>query len=214
MSVAEVRPDTPRPFDHARHERLSCGACHGAGELHRTLTVRTARDCAACHHDPRRGGACAVCHAAPARAEARGVSAPLSLTVWEAPRTRTLPFNHRVHGNLACGGCHGTPVTLEVDRKCGSCHLEHHRPEADCAACHPAPAPAAHPAEAHLGCGGSGCHAPEVAPSPTLSRSLCLTCHLGQRAHEPGRACAACHEIPGAARSMHAGPARAPGGAP
>jgi hypothetical protein len=183
-----------RPFDHNRHERLSCRACHGTGEQHRTLLVRTSMDCARCHHDPARVGTCRDCHATPPEPGAVAVS--LKLTVVDTARLRELPFEHRRHDAVACVNCHGTPVTLAPNRECASCHAEHHRPEANCSGCHSTINRVVHPRHSHMSCAGSGCHAPTVAPRPALSRNLCLTCHPEQRNHEPQGSCAACHGIP------------------
>lgn len=189
---------TRRPFEHQRHDRVSCRACHGTGPRHRTILVRTARDCAGCHHDASRGGDCLRCHARADLPPAGRVGVLMALSVGDSARVRDLPFDHAVHRDAACGACHATPVTLAPARDCGSCHERHHRPEASCSSCHARVARDAHDARAHLSCAGAGCHASAVAPPPALSRSLCLTCHEPQRDHEPGRACAACHEIPDA----------------
>jgi hypothetical protein len=183
-----------RPFRHSQHESLSCSQCHGAGERHRTTTVRTARDCAACHHDPGRAAACGSCHR-PAELPAVGrVAASMALTIWESERVRALPFAHGRHTAIACKHCHRRPVSLAVDRECTACHSDHHRLEANCTSCHPATGDAVHRAESHRSCAGSGCHAPGVAPA--LSRSLCVMCHAEQKNHEPGSGCTACHHIP------------------
>ena len=184
---------TSRPFDHVVHEALSCTSCHGAGERHRTLLVKSPRDCAACHHDARSPRTCTVCHPTAALPEPGTVSRELALGVWTGPRTRQLPFGHGVHEQVACRECHGTPVTLAMDRSCGSCHESHHSSATDCAACHTPPMQPVHGAEVHLSCAGAGCHAPNRAPPLTLSRSLCLSCHVAQRDHETDGQCATCH---------------------
>ena len=204
-AIVDSTPRGGRPFEHRRHERVSCRACHGAGERHRTLFVRTARDCASCHHDARRGMSCGACHAPGELAAATMVAARLTLTVRDSSTVRPLPFRHTVHvaaGKLACTTCHATPVTLARNRECASCHADHHLAAADCSSCHAAPRAGAHDARAHLSCTGAGCHAASVAPPPTLSRSLCLTCHVAQRDHERGGSCAACHRVPDATRHV------------
>jgi hypothetical protein len=183
-----------RPFEHRQHESLSCRQCHGTGERHRTTVVRSARDCAACHHDPRRRGTCGDCHR-PSELPATGqVERRMMLTVWESARIRALPFAHEVHAALDCEDCHRTPVSLAMSRECTACHTEHHRPEANCTSCHPAMEPVVHQAESHLSCAASGCHGPGAAPA--LSRSLCIMCHTGQKTHEPESDCTTCHHIP------------------
>lgn len=185
-----------RPFDHRRHERLLCRNCHGTGEQHRTLLVRTATDCARCHHDASRVGTCRDCHAPATLPEPGAVAVSLKLTVVDTARTRTLPFGHARHAQVACVECHGTPITLAPNRACASCHVEHHRAEANCSACHSTISRSVHPRHSHLSCSGTNCHASAVAPRPALSRNLCLTCHPEQRTHETPRPCAACHGIP------------------
>jgi hypothetical protein len=194
--AAPAADGSERPFDHRAHESVSCTACHGAGGQHRALNVRSPAQCAACHHDAQRAQACTDCHAAADLPEPGHVSRSVLFGVWTDPRMRELPFGHALHEQLDCQECHRTPVMLAADRECSACHESHHRPEAECTACHVLVEQPAHQAAVHLSCAGAGCHAPLVAPSPTLSRTLCLACHPAQRAHEPDGTCAACHLIP------------------
>lgn len=196
-AAAGVAADaTQAPFDHQRHERISCGACHGAGERHRTLLIRTERDCLACHHEAVRAASCDRCHGSANLPEPGTVQRALTLSVWEEARPRALRFGHAIHSGVQCLDCHRTPVTLAMDRACGSCHTEHHSAAASCIDCHEAPESGVHGASVHLSCAGSGCHAAPAAPSPTLSRELCLACHEAQRTHKPEGRCASCHQIP------------------
>jgi hypothetical protein len=188
----EAQPAQPRPFTHERHARLGCLECHGSGPRHGDVRIRSARDCAACHHDPRRAETCAGCHAS-GTLPSRAVPSTMALSVWPEPGTRPLPFEHPRHARLTCRNCHTAPVTLGVQLECRSCHEDHHRPEAECAQCHRRSEPPSHRRESHLACAGSGCHAPLVRERLTMSRNLCLVCHLEQREHEPGRNCAPCH---------------------
>jgi hypothetical protein len=188
-----------RPFDHERHELLPCTACHGTGERHGAVLVKTPLQCAACHHDPALERACSACHAADALPESGTVQRTFAAGIFAEPRLRALPFAHERHGDVPCRDCHDAPVTLTPNRSCASCHAEHHRPSADCGACHQPPGLPVHNADVHLSCGGAGCHAPAVAPEPALSRTLCLACHPQQRSHEVGSACAACHLLSPAA---------------
>jgi hypothetical protein len=187
-----------RPFDHARHQQVSCSSCHGTGAQHRSLLVNTARDCAACHHDARRTQSCTTCHGADRLPAPRALPAKMALSVWDSVGSRSLPFRHDVHlrAGTGCTECHRTPVTLAMNRDCASCHTPHHRPEATCSSCHTAPKTGVHNAKVHLSCSGSGCHASAVAPLPTQSRTTCLTCHQAQKNHEPQGSCASCHRIP------------------
>ena len=197
-----------RRFEHRRHERLSCLECHGAGAEHRTIRVRTPRDCASCHHDPRRELACSTCHAS-GPGEPRRVTASISLPGAAGPVSRELTFRHEVHlaasTSLTCGDCHRTGVTLARDRECGSCHASHHTAKAECASCHALPRAGAHDARVHLSCAGSACHDAARAPPPALSRALCLVCHRAQATHEPGGTCAECHKVPLAGGAPRAG---------
>jgi hypothetical protein len=182
-----------RPFDHDRHEAIACTTCHGAGAQHRTSRVEGAAGCAACHHQSGGARTCASCHAPGTLPEPGTVQRELTFGVWSAARSRELPFGHELHTGVACQECHRTPVTLAMDRSCGSCHESHHTATANCDACHSTPLLPIHGAEVHLSCAGAGCHAPGVAPPPALSRALCIACHPQQRGHEADGSCASCH---------------------
>jgi hypothetical protein len=189
-------PSADRAFRHARHDGLSCLQCHGTGLGHRTVTLRGSAECGACHHDPRQRFVCGDCHARADLPRTRSVPTVLALSVWSEARIRTIPFSHERHLPVACGTCHGMPLARAEVPACTSCHAEHHRPEAECTTCHAAVPQEAHGAEAHLGCAGTGCHAPASAPLPIGSRTLCLACHVAQSTHEPERSCDGCHMIP------------------
>jgi hypothetical protein len=186
----------PRPFRHRQHETISCVECHGRADEHGVVTVRTARDCAQCHHDPARGYACQDCHGEADIPTARDVEASLQLTVWEESRTRVLPFEHGTHDGISCEECHTGPVLLAAEVGCAECHADHHRAEADCAACHAPAEEGVHGLTVHLTCTSSGCHAGTAGARPPLARTLCLVCHTDQRDHEPGLDCHACHMVP------------------
>jgi hypothetical protein len=190
------QPVATTPFEHSRHESIGCNRCHGTGERHRTLLLRTPQDCLACHHDAARAADCTACHERARLPEPGTVTTALELSVRAEVQPRALPFGHELHARVDCRDCHRTPVTLAMDRTCGSCHAEHHTAAAECQSCHVSPEPAVHDASAHLSCSGGGCHAALAAPSPILSRSLCLVCHDAQRNHEPEGDCARCHRIP------------------
>lgn len=189
---------TRRPFDHRWHKRVGCTSCHGTGAQHRSIRVQAPHDCARCHHDARAERPCAACHTREQLPVGTRVAVAMALTVRRDTVVRELPFGHDRHESLACRECHGTPVTLDRDRACASCHDRHHRSAATCTSCHTESPRGRHQAAAHLSCAGSGCHAPALAPPPGLSRELCLVCHPGQRTHEPDGNCAACHRITGA----------------
>ncbi len=186
----------PRPFLHREHETLSCTQCHGTADEHGVLTVRTAQECAACHHDPVRGYSCESCHPATGPVDPRPVPAPMDLTVWDGPRSRDLPFDHQLHEEITCQECHTGPVFMAVETTCAACHEDHHRPNAECSQCHQPAEEGVHGLEVHLTCTSSGCHAGTAGERPALTRTLCLTCHTDQRDHEPGLTCQDCHMIP------------------
>lgn len=219
VPVAQSAPSTrivyvEGEFPHGAHSGVACAACHGAMPGHVThvatactechvapegaaaLTPSPA-ECAACHHATDRPEPCAHCHAAPP-APPRAVAT--AFTVAGRPRgaERTITFDHVRHGAIACRTCHGAGATLGVERACVSCHADHHRPAADCAACHARFPLSAHDAAAHLGCDGAGCHRePAVFASPA-ARNVCLVCHRDQVDHEPGGECHECHLVGGA----------------
>lgn len=201
MVLQPVQDTGRRPFRHAIHDALSCRGCHGSGATHRVTLVRTARDCAACHHDPQRGLACTKCHSS-GTLTARSYNVSVRLRVVDAPRTRGIAFRHAPHiaegSGVTCRDCHATDVTLARNRECGTCHESHHGGRAECRACHASPPKGAHDASVHLSCASGSCHSAVRAPSPTLSRTTCVFCHADRRDHEPGGSCAACHQIPGA----------------
>jgi hypothetical protein len=197
LPIETSRPAS-RPFDHGRHEDISCRSCHGSGASHRQLLVRSARDCAACHHSADMVQGCNACHADAQLAATRAVE--VAVTVAGTRTTRVLPFDHIVHLRadraLQCRDCHVSPVTLAVERQCVSCHDRHHRPDATCANCHATIEQSVHVAETHLSCAAAGCHSARVVPAPGLSRSVCLACHVEMKAHRPDQPCAQCHQIP------------------
>ncbi len=188
-------PD-PRPFLHRQHESVSCQECHGSADEHGIVTVTTAQDCAACHHDSASAYECQSCHVEDALHIPRGISTPMSLTVWDEPRSRELGFEHGLHEDISCQECHTEGVLLAVEMECAACHEDHHRAEADCTRCHLPAADDAHGLEVHLTCTSSGCHAGTAGERPSLTRNLCLPCHADQRDHEPGLNCQDCHMVP------------------
>jgi hypothetical protein len=187
-------------FSHATHRGLSCTTCHSTtGPLHGSVTLRSARDCMACHHGrtvQRLGGepaACLRCH------KASGLpSRPQTVTVMTSTRatatTRRLPFAHTTHAATACTECHTTPVTLAPEAKCTSCHQAHHEASRTCMTCHSA-YDAHRGQQVHTGCGGSGCHTDRAALAAGDQRNVCLACHVDRVNHKPGGDCGACHRV-------------------
>jgi c(7)-type cytochrome triheme protein len=91
--------------------------------------------------------------------------------------------------------------------QCKECHLkeQQRKPIAKCAACH-ADMGGLHKLPSHGGVDCATCHVPHRwSPEP---RKVCLTCHADREQHNPGPACAQCHEFrPSAAKaSATAGP--------
>lgn len=119
----------------------------------------------------------------------------MHLGIWDRPRSRSLPFAHEAHEARDCENCHVERPTLRPDVDCASCHEDHHTPEARCMTCHEQPAEDAHDIEAHLGCGGTGCHSQPGFDALVQERATCLVCHQAQEDHEPGQDCAECHQI-------------------
>jgi len=182
-------------FEHERHAGLECTDCHGNG---RPTTASVRGWCADCHHVNVTLAECDRCHVTTEiTPEPRRALVTFDLSVGE-PRTRSLTFDHTVHGGLTCAECHTGGAALRVQKECTSCHVEHHRASADCTACHSEPPVTAHPSELHrelTGCAAAGCHASEGLDFEALQddRNLCVSCHVAQKEHEPGNPCAACH---------------------
>jgi hypothetical protein len=184
-----------RPFRHGEHQGVRCGDCHRADERHRATRRWAARDCAACHHGEAAVAGCTSCHQPAAFAAPRWTTTAMSLSVWSDPRVRSVAFDHGRHAAVGCLDCHRGGMDLPP-QDCATCHVDHHRPEAQCAHCHRAPDSAVHPMAAHATCTGAGCHAVEVTTRPMLSRQFCLVCHDDQSDHRPGRVCVDCHIKP------------------
>jgi hypothetical protein len=187
-------------FSHATHRGLRCTACHSvAGPTHASVTLRSVRDCLACHHGPTvrdlGGGtdACLHCHASNALP-----SRPQTVTVMTStlatPITRRLPFAHATHAGVSCTECHTTPVTLAPEVNCAGCHQSHHDEARTCTTCHSA-YDAHKGKQVHLGCAGSGCHSDRTVLALGAKRNVCLSCHVAQVDHKPDRECATCHRV-------------------
>jgi hypothetical protein len=190
-------------FSHSRHRSLGCGACHASGFRHSTLTIESAAECQACHHDPKAGRSCFDCHDdenGPHPRGARPVAVEARLSAAGATRVRTLPFDHdrEGHAGVACARCHAAGARAAPERECLGCHARHDRPAADCAVCHEPPPAGAHTIAVHEpgdGCSGNECHGSDTLDRLDLTRSFCLACHVEMDAHKPGGDCAACHKI-------------------
>jgi hypothetical protein len=194
--VAPAALQQGRAFDHARHAGVSCRACHGAGERHRTNLVRSALDCAGCHHDPVRAPACATCHRAAELPAPRRIAVAVTLPGRATAAWRELPFSHERHEGVTCQACHRTAVTLAPDQGCSGCHAAHHGETASCSTCHQPPDRRVHEGRAHLSCAAAGCHAAGAVPAAAAAGAACLACHTVAATHAPAGDCATCHLIP------------------
>jgi Class III cytochrome C family len=174
---------------HATHAAVACRECHTPPTVDATSTMPR-DECRSCHHGAQQARECATCHAPVPPGK---VERSLTLTVWKAPRTVSLPFDHARHGSLQCAACHQEPPALTPNRPCGSCHQNHHRPDADCASCHAVPPAGVHSLSVHEGCSGTGCHAATAVANLPQSRSACLVCHRDRTDHQPGKDCRSCH---------------------
>ncbi len=206
-ATVAVMPTSLIGFSHARHRGLDCHRCHGEVAGHASHAGVACKDCHApppapakevgpadcgsCHHAGAQGRACTACHQ-PGQRGATSLTVSLKLSVWSAPRTRELEFDHRRHADLQCRTCHTDAPAFAARPDCGTCHA-HHAGGADCRVCHPSPPAGAHTAAAHSGCAGAGCHSDPPVRSATVSRPECLLCHPDRVDHEPGKVCARCH---------------------
>jgi hypothetical protein len=195
-------------FQHDEHATFQCAECHSSG----SATAESNRTwCADCHHVNAGFSQCRQCHTvreiapAPLRALVSFRLPPAEI------RTRSLLFDHTVHAGVGCASCHSEGAQLLAESDCASCHSDHHRPDADCLACHEEPAATAHPAEVHLdlaGCGAAGCHVAEGIDYAIMlgERDLCLSCHAAEREHEQPEPCAECHLMGDAAMAPRGAP--------
>jgi len=207
--LVDTVPFEEGDFPHRPHAAVACAECHTEMRGHETHTSTACADChtppepaataapaecAGCHHAPDVGLTCSHCHTDPVSAR----SVPSAFAIADRPaETRRLSFDHGVHARVECRSCHSGGSALAAV-PCTTCHADHHRPAADCAACH-APFPlATHDVSAHLACTGAGCHTASSAWEPPRSRAVCLSCHREQVDHEPGGDCRSCHVLTGA----------------
>jgi hypothetical protein len=189
-------PTDTATFTHARHKALQCSSCHSSAETHGAVTISRPAGCRDCHHSTEQKATCTTCHKTPPPLDE---TVSVAMTVWTAPRDRTLSFAHERHTKLECRTCHTAPGTLVAQASCVSCHGDHHYPTATCASCHPAKPIATqreHPRQTtHAGCSGAGCHRDAAVLALPATRSVCLVCHREQTNHKPGGDCGTCHLV-------------------
>ena len=187
-------------FQHAQHQNVECTQCHDAERSHGGVTLTSFATCQQCHHAPNvtQAAQCVRCHER--RELVRPYRERATFKVGNAPqRQRLLTFQHSNHQAEPCTACHtpGLEMSAAKGVQCNSCHQSHHRPEANCRACHTQPPAGAHDMRSHLGCAGAGCHDPVPFQGVPRTRELCLSCHQDMVDHRPGRNCAQCHAVPG-----------------
>lgn len=179
---------------HGIHQETGCTECHETPAAYATSAILGDDDCMACHHDAATGLECGLCHDGGAE-QVLAIAQPLRFSMREMPVTRELPLDHARHEDVECGECHSAPVTYAMEGQCADCHQEHHRPEAECLACHGPSSREEHKVSVHRGCGGQGCHEDEVVSALPPSRTVCLECHEEQLEHEVDEDCISCHPV-------------------
>jgi hypothetical protein len=180
---------------HDTHRDIECAECHEAAASLDAGSIPTAAECLACHHDPARAEPCGRCHGLASDLPAAVVPVRIVAADPASARTRALDFRHELHTDFACESCHGSPPSAAEAGACEACHAEHHEATRQCIACHTPLPLETHTADAHRGCGGSGCHDDGAVLSLPPTRPVCLACHQEQTAHEPGRECGPCHRL-------------------
>ena len=92
-SPRDAARDSLPPFSHRVHRSLSCTTCHRSTQRHGQLTIRSERDCMACHHAPERTAAvgCVTCHGRSALTERTTVPTVVRTSTSPEPVTRPLP---------------------------------------------------------------------------------------------------------------------------
>lgn len=200
-------------FDHASHvvrADVACKDCHsaatyfagaksGATDQGRAVdakhgkTTLTAASCESCHHSPTTKVGCTACHAGDERLKksVRVVMA-LKLKPEKAPTSRTVAFQHAQHEKSSCESCHTAPGSVRNIATCASCHTDHHKERASgCVSCHTSTMLATHTMDTHFKC--ATCHERETVAKLLPDRAFCVSCHVKQVNHEPGRECSPCH---------------------
>jgi hypothetical protein len=216
ITIRPVGNIDPGRFPHGAHETVECATCHtsipghaahlaiGCAACHASAPGVGARpsaaQCDACHHGPAQTLPCSACHGgSPASMLQRTVLARFS--VKQTDTLLSLPFEHGRHAAQSCSSCHVAQADIAAVTACSACHESHHDEARRCLTCHTGSPLALHDRQAHVGCGGAGCHTDIAVTSLTQTRQVCLVCHATQEDHEPGSECALCHIVTDADRS-------------
>jgi len=189
---------------------LACRECHSDATFFKDSSASTASadkaldprhgrttlaptSCQECHHSPTTQLACATCHSNDERLKGTiRVVMALNLRPEKSPTSRPVAFQHAEHSKSECASCHKTPGAVLDVVSCSSCHTDHHKERAKgCASCHGATMLATHAMDTHFKC--ASCHERETVARLTGDRAFCVSCHVKQGNHEPGRECAPCH---------------------
>lgn len=175
---------------HGTHAGIECGQCHELPANWQSPPLRPVGQCMSCHHEEAETLGCATCHEG---GPTETLQVAQTFHVASAPpEEREVAFSHAIHARQDCTSCHRQGIELAVDRECASCHIIHHSRRASCLACHQ-DARDAHEVEAHLGCGGTGCHTDNRILSLPEVRTMCVVCHSDMVDHNPDSECTVCH---------------------
>lgn len=193
--LAQSAQITP-PFKHTPHKSVTCLTCHATDDGHGVVKIKTAADCAGCHHSQANAQRCTACHTSNKLNGTFKRNVAFKIAGAKTAVTRKLDFEHARH-KMACTSCHKQSTRMRVVASCNSCHESHHTERRNCTSCHTTTQPIkAHTRQVHATCAGSGCHQQVVKAGLRTQRNVCLTCHTDKVKHEPGGDCASCHMIP------------------
>jgi hypothetical protein len=218
-------------FDHSRarfrlhgaHARVACDRCHTRTNTTEPPSFRGLifGRCVDCHRDPHGAQmterrACEGCHTE---------SAWRDLTFDRATHAQGRFALSAAHATPPCARCHGPRLDRPVERACGACHDDAHRPSLGtrCEHCHDttawthqtramaAPERAFHDRTAyplrgaHVAVACDRCHNPRVSASRRfrpVAHDACRDCHRDPHqgeldARSDRGACASCHAVEG-----------------
>jgi hypothetical protein len=176
-----------RRFPHGRHiedAKLECSFCHTPLQEHGGITLESVTACDNCHHVLTSSSSCSRCHEGAAGAPKGILALPKG----------DFDHAHHVAAGVPCASCHKGRTMSAKGLACENCHSSHHRPEADCLACHRPGSVPEHPKEAHTMC--AACHGEKAAFLTRWTRTECLVCHTDRADHYPEGNCAVCHIVP------------------